>query len=636
MSAQLSIGNELKDSYKTTYAWVAANIKWLKEIEQFYNQRAKIEKEYSDKLKALSSEFLNKTSSSTVLLSVGETPTVTPGSVEIASVVTWNDLLAQTESISSDHGKLSNDFEKKIAAQINGLNVKLDLTLTKINGFNNDLENKRKGANDDLEKAKKHYDDSCQTMEMTRNKVTKSNNDRNKRKLDEKQLEMNIAKNDYLIKINQANRIKDKYFFQDVPEVVDLLQDLNEAKILLLNEIWQSANNVEISFSDQIKKRLVKSNDVISQNKPSLSTAMFIKHNAKNWQEPKDFQYVPSPIWHEDETFTVPSESEVQDLRIKLKQAENDYKRLDDSTKSELSKLSGFNKLKQSLKEDIETNGGLNKNGLKFYENLKNYLNVISSFVLHETTKLQAEVTVESIQNNVPDEYDLSTTNIDLNQKKKKSGKLFSKFRGLNILGENSNNGSQSKGGNNGGISLFGSSHSHNKKNVHATDGSEETDDSTSILSSETADTAISAANRTTGNNNGNKVLYAYQEQDTDEISISVGDQIELVSADSGSGWTKIHNIASGRTGLVPTTYIKISSKERKGGAPPSVPPPRRRTTLPTRTLTAAFDYAAQDTDELSLSVGDVIKVIKNDDGSGWTFGEVNGQKGLVPTSYCK
>ena len=640
MSGQLSIGNELKDSYKTTHGWVSANIKWLKEIEQFYIQRAKIEREYSEKLKTLTSEYLNKTSTSTVLLSVGETPSVTPGSVEIASVVTWNDILAQTEAISKDHAKLSHDFEKNIAAQANGLFVKLDFTLTKINGFNNDLEEKKNGAKSDLDKAKRAYDDSCENVEVARNKLTKSNNERNKRKLEDKQLNMNIAKNDYLIKINQANRIKDKYYFQDVPEVVDLLQDLNESKILLLNDIWKAANDSELQFGESIKGRLVKSNDVISHNKPSMSTAMFIKHNLRSWKEPNDYQYVPSPIWHEDETFTVPSENEVQDLRIKLKQAENDYNRLDDLTKSEMSKLSSFNKIKQTLKEDIEANGNKSDNGQKFYENLKNYLSVISAFVLHETTKLQAEVTVESIQNNVPEEYDLSTDNVDLSKSKRKSsGGLFSKFKGLNILSEVNSGGNSrgSSGGHSNGISLFGSS--HNKRANTQTIGDHDSQDVESTYTVESTHTQRKSTRNTSSTvnrgGNGNKVLFDYTEQDSDEISMSVGDDIELVTVDSGSGWTKIKNITTGETGLVPTSYVHISADNRKSTAPPSVPPPRRAA-VPTRTLTAVYAYEAQDSDELSLGAGDVITVIKGDDGSGWTYGEVNGEKGLVPTSYCK
>lgn len=113
---------------------------------------------------------------------------------------------------------------------------------------------------------------------------------------------------------------------------------------------------------------------------------------------------------------------------------------------------------------------------------------------------------------------------------------------------------------------------------------------------------------------NKNKVVYAYSKQDTDELSINIGDSITLITSDTGSGWIKIKNNTSGETGLVPTTYVEIkeNSKGDSGRGP------------------------AQGDDEISISAGDKVNVIKADDGNGWTYGEYNGEKGLFPTSYCK
>lgn len=112
-----------------------------------------------------------------------------------------------------------------------------------------------------------------------------------------------------------------------------------------------------------------------------------------------------------------------------------------------------------------------------------------------------------------------------------------------------------------------------------------------------------------------------------------------MVARDTGSGWTKINNDTTGETGLVPTTYIRISSaatvKANDRGPAPEVPPPRR-STLPVRTMEAIYAYEAQGDDEISIDPGDIITVIRGDDGSGWTYGECDGLKGLFPTSYCK
>ena len=110
------------------------------------------------------------------------------------------------------------------------------------------------------------------------------------------------------------------------------------------------AASVENDLGANVSKRLQAANSVVKQNKPSLNTAIFIKHNLKNWKEPQDFVYKPSPVWHDDEKFAVPSSLEVEDLRIKLAKAENDYNSLQDKTQNELSKLSTLNKIKHEMK----------------------------------------------------------------------------------------------------------------------------------------------------------------------------------------------------------------------------------------------------------------------------------------------
>lgn len=53
-------------------------------------------------------------------------------------------------------------------------------------------------------------------------------------------------------------------------------------------------------------------------------------------------------------------------------------------------------------------------------------------------------------------------------------------------------------------------------------------------------------------------------------------------------------------------------------------------------TVTALYDYQGQQPEDLSFRAGDVIKVISDDDGSGWMEGELRGKKGIFPTSYVQ
>ena len=129
MSQTISIGNEIKDGYPETNKWVQNNIKWLSSLEAFYRERAKLEKEYSEKLSQLTKEYFSKKSSETVALSVGNTPATTPGSLESASQVAWNEILSQTEIIASDHNKFANDISFNICEQLKTLSSRCSCLL---------------------------------------------------------------------------------------------------------------------------------------------------------------------------------------------------------------------------------------------------------------------------------------------------------------------------------------------------------------------------------------------------------------------------------------------------------------------------------------------------------------------------
>ena len=61
---------------------MAGGIAWLDDIQSFYRERSAIEKEYSAKLNALAKKYFEKKTRKSASLSVGDTPTMTPGSLE--------------------------------------------------------------------------------------------------------------------------------------------------------------------------------------------------------------------------------------------------------------------------------------------------------------------------------------------------------------------------------------------------------------------------------------------------------------------------------------------------------------------------------------------------------------------------
>lgn len=72
----------MQDGFKPANAWASHGIAWLEDIQQFYRERAVIEKEYSAKLTALAKKYFERKNKKTSQLSVGDTPAMTPGSLE--------------------------------------------------------------------------------------------------------------------------------------------------------------------------------------------------------------------------------------------------------------------------------------------------------------------------------------------------------------------------------------------------------------------------------------------------------------------------------------------------------------------------------------------------------------------------
>lgn len=596
---ELSIGNELKDSFKITEKWLTNGINWLSDIEDFYRERATLEREYSTKLKELCKRHFDKKAKNSSHLSVGDEPQITPGSLESASVVLWNEVLTQTEAIAGERENLAGEIQSKICSNVNRLQAKLNKISRHLVAINDFLIAEKKATEEDVNKAKKAYDALCQSTENARQKTEKSANEKHQQKLRDKEVEMNIGKNNYLIRISVANRLKDKYYFQDLPELLDYFQDLNETRIGILNKLLKNACIIERNSNDKVKELLHEIDATIDQNNPKLDTAMYIKHNVVAWKEPQDFYFIPCEFWHDDEAL-ITKEPELTDLKKRLNSSLNTYAASKEST--------------LSAKERLEETASLRKEGnemltLKFDAKLDDVLSMLQRFMKEDSGRVKSEVEIEIIQNFAGDQ-DLSY----VEQRKEKKSR-FGIFR----------NQSKSESAN----------HAMDAQSIHTVTSNVTTNSGGlgGIFSLRRNKTATSHTASPAEAGRG-IALYPYDASGEDETSLVEGEEVEIVEDDDGSGWTTVRP-SNGKQGLVPTSYLQITESDSPKKKGPSVAP--RRGAKRVQYVEALYDYNAEEDNELTIHAGDRIILIQDDtDGSGWTEGEIDGKKGMFPTSYAK
>lgn len=639
-------------------AWIGQGIRWMDDIHSFYQERAIIEKEYSQKLTALSSKYFEKKAKISTILSVGENPVITPGSLESASLVTWSEILNQTEQLGKERLRISNEFGLQISDQVHGVGVKFDELRRRYALYHDKLLEDRDNFYNDLKKSKSTYDASCQTMETTRAKASKSfdrSKDKANRKLQDREVEMNNDKNVYLIKINVANRIKDKYYHEDVPELLDQLQDLNEARVQMLNTFWNQAIDFEQGCYDRSKACLTSMSGVVVQNEPALDSAMFVKHNIAQWTEPTDYYYQPSPIWHDDEKM-ITDDTALQYLRKRLVDSQA---KLSDHEKSSRARIESYKAAQDQKKTAaIDLAAGKISRG-SYVEYLGRSLSALQALTYNETAKTIEEVEVETIEVAAGDKDLNSVTPIA--ETKKRRGLLGL----MGIGGDGSSNHHASPSSSIRPVtstSTTGTSTTAKSSNFDE-QGKHKGGFLSSFRRSKSKKEATAGSGATaddTGSNGAQgprvKMLYPYTAGGEGEVSAAGGEELAVIDPDDGSGWIMVKT-NDGNEGLVPASYTEEiqtpirpvasiasvsttntaatgDSKNPNKKRGPAVAPKRGAKKI--NYMIALYNYDAQTEDEITIQAGDKIAVVGEDIGDGWTEGELNGMRGSFPTSYAR
>ncbi|NWS55829.1 FCSD1 protein, partial [Chunga burmeisteri] len=141
------------------------------------------------------------------------------------------------------------------------------------------------------------------------------------------------------------------------------------------------------------------------------------------------------------------------------------------------------------------------------------------------------------------------------------------------------------------------------------------------------------------------RVIFGYQGCQADELSITQGEELEVIEDGDAEEWVKARNKA-GQVGYVPEKYLLSLGGEVEAGAGPPGPSAlhRQLSSIMAAELVlepgawlvrALYDYEGQSPEELSFPEGAIIRVLPRapgevDDGF-WT-GDFNGRVGVFPS----
>lgn len=138
-------------------------------------------------------------------------------------------------------------------------------------------------------------------------------------------------------------------------------------------------------------------------------------------------------------------------------------------------------------------------------------------------------------------------------------------------------------------------------------------------------------------------VLFEYIKDQDDELSLQVGQVVQDVKQ-IDEGWCE--GMLGGVRGMFPDNFVKIRPAKTTvgGGLPPAAPEPTTKDepplrgmdkTIKNRRAKVTFSYAAENTDELTLAPGQIVKGLSEEE-DGWWRGNVGGRTGVFPCNFVE
>ncbi|KAJ3228320.1 hypothetical protein HK099_004313 [Clydaea vesicula] len=695
-------GEELQD-IKGTDQFLSNSVHFMHEVKEFMKERSEIEKEYSKKLENLAKKY-TKTA-------FKRTSNVNSGSIvknyidkdifdsfgENTLENTWNAILTQLEKSAVHHSSFSESLLSDIAEKLKCLAAKKENSRKKQILFIQKLVQERDKIYHEQEEKKKAYDEACYNVEQAKLKYDRSmdekQQDKAKKQFHLEIMEMNNQKNLYLISVKISNLIKEKYYKKDLDYFLNQQKLLNKSKIdnfqnILMDYINLERSKIEtylkidIGLSESFTKKINGNSDMelfLIKNGCFSNKAKFEKLCFEN-----EFSFSPCGFWKDSDQF-VEDKFSKNFLLNKLLKLKKLYFEMESENDKNIKIQKGLLKLEEvylnnpavgdldavqeSIRElkneltlfeyqcnKVESEIDILKSLVEENENDANHVFIKSSFAIPTT----CEYCSYSIWGVRKLGYFCKTCNIRVHEK------CEAKVSPI-CLGNNNKFKHQKK------KDSISKSHlsTIQKQSINCVNDLQKKKDSTlTVFENEILNKNEENCNQNRTGELKARILYDYRAaqkmgdvsvNEFSELTVMEGEIVDILSPDSGSGWTLVKSHINNSQGMIPTSYMAMVDGDlEKGNAGRHcfteasvstctrddnslnleflIDEKKKTTALEDEKWIAAFDYVKAGAGEVSLKEGDIIKVLDDIEVamcSGWiNILTPQGEKGIVPLSY--
>ncbi|KAF9236493.1 hypothetical protein BU15DRAFT_89110 [Melanogaster broomeanus] len=603
-----SYGQGLPDQVDRIANVFDAHLGLVTDLRDLYRDRAALEREYATKLQLLAKKATERKTKLAASLVAGDGPTkpCTDSTIQQNTLVkAYTQIITSMSMTAEDHINLADTIAKRVTEPLR--------TLERLN---DDLKKKLLSDRERFYQDRLKYDADCEEVEVYRQKQQQDRHaDRAVRQYEQHRIDMLTSKNVYLISIAVANKVKDKFFTDDLPNLEDNLQTRlvkNCATILL------QAQTIQVVHQETLKNRLA---------------AHFVDLNVRPFSVPSDWVFEPCANHYDTSEVCLEPGPKVF-LQNKLARSRTKLQELDPvANRDEVEKYAA---LVAAYSAD-ETLGNVD-DAVNGYLDAQHRAAFFSTSELVLRSEIGAIVAALGNDEGGSSPHDFKSSSFSIPTT---CGYCKGSIWGLSKLGATCKA---------CGLSVHSKCELKVPAECTGIRGDHNVTDMVTRNSSVTSRSGTSSSPRNdigeaptpssfvqAGRPRGEarppsaRVVFDFAASSPFELTASEGALVHVLEEDDGFGWVKVIDNHGGK-GLVPASYLDSVRDCRYAQA--------ARMTNVFVTVRVIYDYQAQGPDELSITEGETLELSSGPDGGknyaeGWWEGYSNdGKKGIFPSNY--
>ncbi|KAF9523898.1 hypothetical protein CPB83DRAFT_647994 [Crepidotus variabilis] len=622
-------GQTLPDQVEKIAEFFDSHVEVIGDVRDIYLAKAALAREYAVKLQSLARKSAEKKEKSQALFVVGREPTKAwDESVLKRSTLdaAYDEIIASLTKSAQDHTDHADKLSGQTVETLRILQQRNSETKKKEMAFFQKLLSDRDRIFNERIKSKQKYDDDCSEVESFRQKQGRASDDKHAdraaKQAEQQRNDMLNSKNSYLISNEIANRVKDKFYQEDLPQIENELQTLHRRLVDRFVRVLVECQKAELNSLESLKFRLSDVSSKLQLVDPSKDQDLFIGYNLRAFSAPEDWKFEPCSIHYDTDSMSIETAPKIV-IQNKLRRS-----------KEKLNELIPLMETKSVESKDFyaKLTAFHSENSVGPIDDLTDRFLDAEHQVVHYATserilKAEIDTILAAVGNDqgasMPHAFKSSSFSIPT-----QCGYCETTIWGLSKQGRTCKA---------CGLSVHSKCELKVAANCEASKGqpSSMIRKSTSLARSAAPAVAPTASSFVQSTNSdepadesGEAVaLFEYVATSEFELHVREGEKVRITEQDDGSGWVKVVN-KDGDSGLVPASYIDDSIEVTRG---PSQGAGERVRVL--------YPYNAQGSDELDLRQDEILELSPGgkDYGNGWWEGfDVRGRRGIFPSNYVE